>query len=82
MKVRYSVEAYVWNKEREEYERITMATYESDEEAKNLYERTEATADVNQIEIWEELIDRYGVERDRRRIALKDTSGEYDPRDI
>lgn len=82
MKVRYSVRAYIWNPAKEEYERVTVYINEQEEKARNLYEGMDATADVNQIELWEEYIDRFGIEVDSTRIALKDTSGEYEPQDI
>lgn len=80
--VRYSVRAYIWNPTKEEYERVTVYVNEQEEKARKVYEGMEATADVNQIELWEECIDRFGIEEDSTRIALKDTSGEYEPQDI
>lgn len=78
MKKRYTVDGYFWNAKGEEYEHEEVCKFDSYEEAMAVYNVMKPTADLFQIEVWEEELNRYVVAERSTRIKLKDTSGEYD----
>ena len=78
MKTVYIVSGYFWDAEKKEYDKFEISKHDRVEDALVVYDALKPTENMNQVEVWEEELNRYGVAVTDKRIRLKDTSGEYD----
>ena len=78
MKTVFIVSGYFWDAEKKEYDKWDISRHDRLEEAIAVYDVLKPTENLDQVEVWEEELNRYGVAVSDKRIRLKDTSGEYD----
>lgn len=76
---RWKIDWWIWNPRKEEYEPdCDFLLFKTEDKARKKYSSMKATADVAQIELFEETLDRGGWVVRSKRIAVKDTAGEQE----
>ena len=76
MKTRYIVSAHVWDAKRESHDPVDISRHKTFDDAVIAYNALKPDKNMAQVELWEEVINRFGVVEDIKRVKRKDTACE------
>ena len=68
----YRINAFCWNKQKRKYEDKEINVLRDYWEAITLYNRLTPSADMMQVELWEDSVNKHGITINSERIKMKD----------